>query len=73
MERGPARQHLVQDHPQGINVRSGANGFALDHVLFGGHVGGRAHDGTALRLAGILVELLGQAEIGDLEGAVGTQ
>ena len=41
--------------------------------LLGGHVAGRAHDLAGLGLARVDLEPLGQAEVGDLGGAVAVE
>ena len=41
-EGGPAGQQLIEDGPEGIDIRGRANRLAGDHRLFGGHVIGRA-------------------------------
>ena len=64
-KRRPARQAFVQDDAQGIDVRGRPN-VLLSARLLGCHVAGRAQDGAAGRLPGIAVQLLGQAEIGNL-------
>ena len=51
---------------QGIDVGAAGRGLAHARGLFGGHVAGRAHDVAGPRLARIVVETFGQAEIGDL-------
>ena len=66
LERRTAHQQLVEDRAQGIDVGGRADLPVLPSRLFRRHVTGRAEDGAALRLAGIVVHPLGQAEIGDL-------
>ena len=65
-KRRPARQHLVEDGAQGIHVGRRADSLDLTRRLLGRHVARRAHDLAALRLPRFGVELLGQAEVGDL-------
>jgi hypothetical protein len=69
-ERGPAGEALVEDRPQRVDVRRRPRCPALAAGLLGGHVARRAQDGPGGGLAG-RVELLGQAEIGDLGHGVG--
>ena len=66
-ERRPARQQIVKDGPQRIHVGRRAEGLDLALGLFGRHVGRGAHDDPGLGLPGLALELLGQAEVGDLE------
>ena len=66
LERRTADQQLVEDRAQRIDVGGRADLAVLASRLFGRHVTGRAQDGAALRLAGIVVHPLGQAEIRDL-------
>ena len=78
-EGGPAREHLVEDGAQGVNVRRRADGPGIARRLFRSHVAGRSEDRTGLRLAGMDGELerlaheLGQAEVGDLRREVRRQ
>ena len=71
-EGGAAGQQLVEDGPQGVDVRGRAHRLARDHRLFGGHVIGRAEDlsrgGRALKTGRLPVAVgaLGHAEVGDL-------
>ena len=71
-EGGPAGQELIEDGPEGIDVRGRADRLAGDHRLFGGHVIGRAQQlprdrGTAkVRRLPVAAGALGQAEVGDL-------
>ena len=69
-ERRPAGEHLVQDRSEGVDVGGGTD-VLLGLGLFGGHVAGRAHDGAGLRQAAAALDVLGQAEIGDLRRAGG--
>ena len=66
-ERRLARQHLIQNRAERIDVGGRAHGVGLALGLFRGHVAGGADHFAADRvaLAGP-VQHLGQAEIGDL-------
>ena len=72
-ERRPAGQQLVEDRPQGVDVRRRARLPGLTAGLLGGHVAGRAHDQVGPRQGRLAVQHLGQAEVGDLGRAVGRQ
>src|SRR5262249_31040219 len=65
-KRRPAGEHLVEDRPQGVNARRRADLARPAPRLLRGHVRGRTHDHARLGLA-LLIELLRQAEVGDLE------
>ena len=69
LERRPARQALVQDRPQRIDVRRRPDVRDLAAGLLRGHVARRAHDRAGRRQARF-VQLLGQAEVRDLGRAV---
>ena len=73
MEGRPARDQFVEDRPQGIDVGRRADPPGLAPGLLGGHVTGRPHQGSAPGPARLVVEPLGQAEVGDLGDAVGGQ
>jgi hypothetical protein len=66
LEGRPAREHLVQDRSQRVDVCRRTDLLALALRLFGGHVTGRPHDDPAVGLMHVEVELLGEAEVGDL-------
>ena len=70
-ERHVSRQHFVKDNAEGVDVglRSEAALFAAG--LFRSHVLGRTHDLTVLGLSGVVVEVLGEAEVRDLGLAIG--
>src|SRR5262249_60736841 len=68
LEGGPAGEQLVQDRPQRVDVRGRAELTALAAGLLGGHVAGRADDLAGLGPVALLVEALGEAEVGDLGG-----
>jgi hypothetical protein len=70
LERRPAREALVEDGPQRVHVRRGADVLDLPRSLFGGHVRRRSHDRAGPRQADV-VEALGQAEVSHLRLAVG--
>ena len=75
-EGGAAGQHLVEDGPEGVHVRrpAGVRGAALR--LLRGHVARGAEDrlrigqGRRCPLAGLRIQPLGQAEVGDPGRAV---
>jgi hypothetical protein len=73
--RGPKRRSaaeaFVEDGTQRVNIRRRADILAAGGLL-GRHVAGRAND-TAGTGGAILVELLGQAKVGDFERAVTTE
>src|SRR5262249_14588201 len=70
LERRPAGQALVEDGSQGVDVCGRADRPGAAAGLFRRHVTRRPQDGAGLRLAGGVVEFLGEAEVGDLEVAV---
>ena len=72
-ERRPPRQQLIKDDAERVHVHGGAGLARPARGLFGRHVGGRAHDGPGSGFAVVLVEVFGQAEVGDLRLAVGRQ
>src|SRR5207249_3485577 len=61
----PAREKLVQDRTEAVDIRRRCQGL-LALGLLGRHVAGGADDGTALRLASAALHALGQAEVGDM-------
>ncbi len=65
-EGGPPREQLVQDGPQGVGVGGRADLVVAARGLFGGHVAGGTHDRARDRLARVALQLLGEAEVGDL-------
>ena len=65
-ERRTADQQLVQDGAERVDVGRRADLAVLAPRLLGCHVTGGAEDRAGARLAGIVVHLLGQAEIRDL-------
>ncbi len=69
LERRPARQQLIEDGAQRVDVAGRPNLLALAAGLLGRHVRRRPHDGARGRLANV-VELLGQTEVGDFGRAV---
>src|SRR5439155_11680118 len=60
------REQLVEDGAQRVDVGERADLLRLAAGLLRGHVRGRAEDGAGPRLAGVLAERLGEAEVGDL-------
>ncbi len=73
LERGHTREALVESRAEAVDIvaRIGHLGIAR---LLGAHVGGRAHEGTAQREAGVGIErLLGQAEVRQLRRAAQVQ
>jgi hypothetical protein len=67
LERRPARQRLVQDRPQRVDVGGGADLDPAAVGLLGRHVTGRAQDRPVPgQVSPRLVEELRQAEVGDL-------
>ena len=66
LERRPAGEQLVEDRAQRVDVGGRADVAGLARGLFRGHVAGGAEDGAALGLPRVVVDALGQAEIGDL-------
>ena len=68
LERRPAGEQFVEDRPERVDVGGRADLLGLAAGLLGGHVRRRAEDGPALRLRRFLVDVLGQAEVGDLGG-----
>ena len=69
LERWPARQAFIQDRPQGIDVTGRTERGALAAGLLRGHVRRRAHHRARGCLPGD-VQLLGQAEVGDLRCSI---
>ena len=68
VERALTREHLVSDHAQGIDVAGG--GRTLTQSLLGGKVLGGSEDLAGLG-QGHRVDRAGDAEIRELDGAVG--
>ncbi len=71
LERRPPRQHLVKDGAQRVDVGEGPDLPGAAAGLLRCHVAGRADQVARLRPAGRVVQVLGQAEVGDLGRAVG--
>ena len=65
-KRGPAGEKFIENGPQGVNVRGGADGQTGGARLLGGHVAGSADDVAAVRPLAALVQAFGQSEVGDL-------
>ena len=65
LEWRPAREQLVQDRAEAIDVRGRADVAAALRLL-GRHITGRAEDGASAGAFPIAVEPLGQAEVGDV-------
>src|SRR5438093_1556468 len=61
-EGGPAGEQLVENRPEGVDVRPWADGLGPAGRLLGGHVTGRAEDRPGPGLAGVLVQQPGQPE-----------
>ena len=70
-ERRAAGQQLVQDRPERVDVGRRADRGGVPGRLLRGHVARGAEDRPGVRPAGVRVEPLGQAEVGDLRRAVG--
>ncbi len=68
-----AGQHLIENRPQAVNVRGGAQPFHLAGSLFWRHVAGRAHNQAGIGQPAVRLETLGQAEIGDIRFALGVE
>ncbi len=70
IQRQRAGQHLVEDHPQRIDVGAGVHVQPAGHRLFGGHVLGRADHRPGLRKQRVLrkrlVDRLGDPEVDHL-------
>ncbi len=74
LERRPARQALVQQRPQRINVRRRPRVAHLARRLLRRHVRRRPHDRPRLaHVPRLVVDALGQPEIRDLRRAVGRE
>src|SRR5262249_11927720 len=73
VERRAAREQLVQDGAQGVNVGSRTNLLRLPRRLFRRHVARRAEQRLTPARADVGIQDLGQTEIGDLRRAVGRQ
>ena len=69
--RRAAGQELIQDRPQGMHVGGAAHGSGRAPGLLGGHVGGGAHDRAGPGQLRVVVQELGEAEVGNLRRAVG--
>ena len=65
-----ARQHLIQDHAQGVDVRLAADRSVSALHLLRRHVAGRSQIQAAASLRRAALEKLGQSEIGDLRNKV---
>ena len=72
-ERHSAGEHLVEDDAERVHVTERADLLEEAGGLLRRHVGRRTHDGAGTRLIDVLVELLGQAEVGHLGHTVGRQ
>src|SRR6202042_1144145 len=70
-ERGSAGQQGVEDRAQAVDVAGGGDGATAAGSLLGGHVRGRAKDGAGLGDLDVSLDLLGQAEVGDVWAALG--
>jgi hypothetical protein len=70
LERGPTGEQFVKDRAQRVDVGRGGNVLGRPERLFRRHVGRGAHDAAILRTTAVVVDTLGQAEVGDLEGHV---
>ena len=68
-ERGPAGDHLVQHHAEGVDVAAAVDAETLG--LLGREVGGRAHHEPGLGDALAGPDRPGDAEVGDLHLTVG--
>ena len=66
LEGRPAGQALVEDGAEAVNVGGGAQLLDAPGGLLGGHVARRAEDGAGARLLAVVVQPLGQAEVGDV-------
>ncbi len=71
VERRPAREQLVEDGSQPIDVGRRADQRRTPAGLLRRHVAGSAHELAATGRIGPIVEPLGQAEIRDLEHSAG--
>src|SRR5206468_4058684 len=66
------REQLVEDGAQRVDVGGGADVLVASLGLLGGHVGRGAEDLAGV-VEAVVVQLLGQAEVGDHRQAVGGQ
>jgi hypothetical protein len=64
-----AREHLIKNCSQGIDIRRRTDVFTLAG-LFGGHVTGSTEDHSGLRVPRFRAKSLDQTEIGDLQQTV---
>ncbi len=68
-KRRPPGQELVQNRSQAVDIGTPVDDRRSRLGLLGGHVTGRAEHRTRMRVA-LRVQLLGQAEVGDLGDAI---
>ncbi len=66
LKRRPAREQLVEHRPQPVNVDRGGDLAAMTRHLLGCHVRGSAEDEAGVRQAAVVLDALGQPEIGDV-------
>ena len=66
VKRRPAREELVEDRTEPVNVDRGGDLAALTRHLLGRHVRGRPEDEAGVRQAAVGLDALGQPEIGDV-------
>ena len=66
LERRPAGEQFVEKSTQPIDVDRGCNLAGMTRDLLGGHVGGGAEDEAGVGQTAVVLDALGEPEIGDV-------